>query len=91
MCIYFIYEIMIFKKIATDSAETIQTVTPIVSIPLPVTPMVPLNHGEKPEKFNGTKFKRWQQKMLFYFTTLHLAWYIREEAPKQIEEKDADR
>ena len=31
-------------------------------------------HGEKPEKFNGTDYKRWQQKMLFYLTTLNLRW-----------------
>ena len=29
-------------------------------------------HHEKPEKFNGDDFKRWQQKMLFYLTTLNL-------------------
>ncbi|XXG67249.1 hypothetical protein AAC387_Pa06g0640 [Persea americana] len=44
------------------------------------TPVM-LNHGEKPERFNGTEFKRWQQKMLFYFTTLNLAWFLHEEAP----------
>ncbi|KAM2417351.1 hypothetical protein ACFX1W_024204 [Malus domestica] len=30
-------------------------------------------HSEKPEKFKGGDFKRWQQKMLFYLTTLSLA------------------
>ena len=25
---------------------------------------VPVNHGEKPEKFLGTDFKRWQKKLL---------------------------
>ncbi|KAK3043641.1 hypothetical protein RJ639_000057 [Escallonia herrerae] len=29
--------------------------------------------GERPKKFNGKDFKRWQQKMLFYLTTLNLA------------------
>ncbi|GJY58926.1 retrotransposon protein, putative, ty1-copia subclass [Tanacetum coccineum] len=28
------------------------------------------NHVERPEKFNGQNFKRWQQKMFFYLTTL---------------------
>ena len=28
---------------------------------------------EKSDKFNGTDFKRWQQKMLFYLTTMNLA------------------
>ena len=35
-----------------------------------------LHHGEKPEKFKGTDFKRWQQKMLFYLTTLNLAKFL---------------
>ncbi|XP_068329666.1 uncharacterized protein [Pyrus communis] len=39
------------------------------------------NHGEKPEKFNGTDFNRWQQKMLFYLTTLNLAKFLTEDAP----------
>lgn len=38
--------------------------------------VVPLNHSEKPEKFNGTESRRWQQKMLFYLTTLHLARFL---------------
>jgi len=29
-------------------------------------------HGEKSKKFNGLNFKRWQQKILFYLTTLNL-------------------
>ncbi|PKI50936.1 hypothetical protein CRG98_028666 [Punica granatum] len=43
--------------------------------------MVPLNHVEKPEKFNGLNFKRWQQKMLFYLTILNLARFLIENAP----------
>ncbi|KAL2466528.1 Retrovirus-related Pol polyprotein from transposon TNT 1-94 [Abeliophyllum distichum] len=43
---------------------------------------VPVNHGEKPEKFNGLNFKRWQQKMLFYLTTLNLARFLTEDVPK---------
>ncbi|KAL2467313.1 zinc knuckle (CCHC-type) family protein [Abeliophyllum distichum] len=43
---------------------------------------VPVNHGEKPEKFNGLNFKRWQQKMLFYLTTLNLARFLNEDAPE---------
>ena len=37
---------------------------------------VPVNHGEKPENFSGTEFKRWQQKMMFYLTTLNLARFL---------------
>nr|CAN82978.1 hypothetical protein VITISV_023328 [Vitis vinifera] len=44
-------------------------------------PTMNLTHGEKPEKFNGNEFKRWQQKMLFYVTTLNLARFLHEECP----------
>ena len=37
---------------------------------------------EKPEKIDGTEFKRWQQKMLFYLTTLHLAKFLQEDPPE---------
>jgi len=37
---------------------------------------------EKPEKFDGMEFKRWQQKMLFYLTTLHLAKFLQEDPPE---------
>ncbi|KAM1493880.1 hypothetical protein ACFX10_025604 [Malus domestica] len=36
---------------------------------------------EKPEKFKGVDFKRWQQKMLFFLTTMNLAHVVKEEAP----------
>ena len=55
---------------ASGSGTPIVTPTPV---PIQNHVHVPINHGEKPEKFNGTKFKRWQQKMLFYLTTLNLA------------------
>ncbi|XP_048133213.1 uncharacterized protein LOC115733258 [Rhodamnia argentea] len=45
-----------------------------------VTPIP--NHGKSPEKFNGSDFKRWQQKMLFYLTTLNLARFPNKDAPK---------
>ena len=44
-------------------------------------PTMNLTHGEKPEKFNRNEFKRWQQKMLFYLTTLNLARFLHEECP----------
>nr|GEW89523.1 putative EF-hand domain pair, reverse transcriptase, RNA-dependent DNA polymerase [Tanacetum cinerariifolium] len=40
------------------------------------------NHAEKPEKFNGQNFKRWQQKMFFYLRTLNLARFLNETAPQ---------
>ncbi|KAM2175380.1 hypothetical protein ACFX1Q_034795 [Malus domestica] len=45
-------------------------------------------HVEKPEKFKGVDFKCWQQKMLFYLTTLNLSHVITSEAPKAPEEGD---
>ena len=55
-------------------------VTEMVSPSTPVNPIP--NHGEKPEMFNGTDFKRWKQKMLFYLTTLNLARFLNEDGPK---------
>ena len=60
---------------ATDSTPT------VVPPPTPVMAPMTMSHGEKPEKFNGTYFKRWQQKMLFYLTTLNLAHFLQEDAP----------
>ncbi|KAK4280218.1 hypothetical protein QN277_011866 [Acacia crassicarpa] len=51
------------------------------------TPM----HGEKLEKFNGNDFKRWQQKIFFYLTTLNLARFLTEDAPKLEEGQEADK
>ncbi|GJX21867.1 pol polyprotein [Tanacetum coccineum] len=47
----------------------------------PVTNTV-ANHAEKPEEFNGQNFKRWQQKMFFYLTTLNHARFLNETAPQ---------
>lgn len=50
--------------------------------PLDVTvPVVPVNHNVQPEKFIGVNFKTWQQKMLFYLTTLNLARFFKEDPP----------
>ncbi|GJT46912.1 pol polyprotein [Tanacetum coccineum] len=40
------------------------------------------NHAERPKNFNGQNFKRWQQKMFFYLTTLGLARFLKETAPQ---------
>lgn len=55
-----------------------------------VHPAVSVHHGEKPEKFDGLNFKRWQQKMLFYLTTLNLARFLTEDAPK-LSEGETDK
>ena len=68
----------------TDSTPT------VVPPPAPVMAPMTVSHGEKPEKFNGTEFKRWQQKMLFYLTTLNLARFLQEDAPA-LNEDETDR
>ena len=52
--------------------------------------IVPINHGEKPEKFSGAEFIRCQQKMMFYLTTLNLTRFLRETAPT-LNEDEIDR
>ena len=47
--------------------------------------------AKKPGKFSGVDFKRWQQKMFFYLTTLSLQKFIKEEVlnpNEQVSEKD---
>ncbi|XP_019233092.1 PREDICTED: uncharacterized protein LOC109213715 [Nicotiana attenuata] len=45
------------------------------------TPGPAMAPAEKPEKFFGMDFKRWQQKMFFYLTTLSLQRFISEDVP----------
>ncbi|KAF3639815.1 putative phosphoserine aminotransferase, chloroplastic-like [Capsicum annuum] len=48
--------------------------------------------AEKPEKFSGIDFKRWQQKMFFYLTTLCLQRFTSEDDPEVPEgTSDKDR
>ncbi|KAI3511235.1 hypothetical protein L1887_18383 [Cichorium endivia] len=42
----------------------------------------PNSHADQPEKFNGSNFKEWQQKMLLYLTTLNLAEFLTDDAPE---------
>ncbi|KAL2512368.1 CCHC-type domain-containing protein [Abeliophyllum distichum] len=53
-------------------------VVPPMAIPVQTT-SVP--HREKPEKFSGVDFKRWQQTMIFYLITLNLARFLSEDPP----------
>ncbi|GKF14201.1 hypothetical protein Tco_0055663, partial [Tanacetum coccineum] len=55
--------------------------TPVNVIGASITNTV-VNHAEKPEKFNGQNFKRRQQKMFFYLTTLNLARFLNETTPQ---------
>ncbi|VFQ69320.1 unnamed protein product [Cuscuta campestris] len=43
--------------------------------------MLPANSVKEPAKFTGVGFKIWQQRMLFWLTTLNLARYLREDPP----------
>ena len=54
-----------------------------------VAMMVPVNHTKRPEKFTRLHFKIWQQKMLFYFTTLNLTRFLTKKAP-ELEEGEQD-
>ena len=62
----------------------------VVPPPTPIMAPMTVSHGEKPERFNGTEFKRWQQKMLFYLTTLNLARFLQEDAPA-LKENETDK
>ncbi|KAJ9543827.1 hypothetical protein OSB04_023534 [Centaurea solstitialis] len=64
----------------------ITTTTTVTTTPLPNTMA---NHAEKPEKFSGLNFRRWQQKMFFYLTTLNLARFLTE-VPPQVAEGESD-
>ena len=49
-------------------------------------------YSEKLEKFNGSDFKCWRQKLCFYQTTLNLAKFFKKEAPTFVEgEVDKDK
>jgi hypothetical protein len=80
-----------FGQTQTTAVQTPPFVhTPVMHIApvAPVVPSMPAAHAEKPEKFNGTNFKQWQQKMLFYLTTLNMSRYLKEEAPKVTTDSD---
>ena len=70
----------------TNAQTSTSMVAAITPTPHPVMTVL-VNHGEKPEKFSITDFKRWQQEMLFYLTTLNLARFLRENAPTLNEDK----
>ena len=50
---------------------------PTTTIPFPT----PVTHAEKSKKFNSLNFKRWQQKMMFYLTTIGLVRFLTEDPP----------
>ncbi|RVX15562.1 hypothetical protein VitviT2T_002285 [Vitis vinifera] len=78
----------------TESDNVVVTeLAPVATLTVAQVPAMPtvvpisVSPGEKPEKFSGLNFKRWQQKMLFYLTTLNLARFLTEDAPKLKEDE----
>ncbi|XP_070024877.1 uncharacterized protein [Nicotiana sylvestris] len=66
-----------------DPAVTVTSNT-VSAMPGPICPTAPamaMPPAEKPRKFSGVDFKRWQQKMFFYQTTLSLQRFIQEDVP----------
>ncbi|WKA11227.1 hypothetical protein VitviT2T_028751 [Vitis vinifera] len=73
---------VVVTKLALVATPTVAQVPAMpTAVPISVSP------GEKPEKFSGLNFKRWQQKMLFYLTTLNLTRFLTEDAPKLKEDE----
>ncbi|KAF3659430.1 hypothetical protein FXO38_12645 [Capsicum annuum] len=64
------------QYVAMTVGETSITSTSRANAPQPMAPM------EKPRKFTVIDFKRWQQKMFFYLTTLCLQRFTSEDAPE---------
>ena len=57
------------NDVNTDNATSERTNTVVIGsvlVKVPSIQTVPVNHEEKPKKFNGVDFKRWQQKILYY-------------------------
>ncbi|GJV82223.1 pol polyprotein [Tanacetum coccineum] len=77
-----------YRSITMTNTQTPPPTTTVVNITgVPVATTTVANHAEKPKKFNGQNFKRWQQKMFFYLTTLGLERFLKETVP-QVEPPD---
>ncbi|GJV27831.1 hypothetical protein Tco_1384279 [Tanacetum coccineum] len=61
----------------TNTQTPPNATTVVIPTGAPATNIV-ANHAKRPKKFNGQNFKRWQQKMFFYLTTLGLARFLKE-------------
>lgn len=68
-------------KVDSQIGGGITGFTPTMQVPV----SVPSGSVEKPEKFKGKNFKRWQEKMLFYLTTLGLKRFLTELGPELME------
>ena len=74
-------------SLSGDRRVTAEAVPNTATLAVPNTAVPVTAHAEKPEKFSGLNFKRWQQKMLFYLTTLNLVRFLSEDAPKLKEDE----
>ena len=73
----------------TNNGENNTVPTMVTPNVMPRSTFVIVRHGEKPKNFNGLDFKCWQQKMLFYLTTLNLVAYLREDI-SNLDENETD-
>ncbi|XP_074347537.1 uncharacterized protein LOC141686398 [Apium graveolens] len=67
--------------------KTAEAVPNAATLVVPNTAVPVTAHAEKPVKFSGLDFKTWQKKMLFYLTTLNLARFLTDDAPKMKEDE----
>ncbi|XP_015875287.2 uncharacterized protein LOC107412096 [Ziziphus jujuba] len=65
-------------------AAQVPSQTPVFQVPPPA------DHAERPKKFDGKNFKRWEQKMLFYLTILGLARFLIKDEPPSDEKSDKE-
>ena len=71
------------NQASTSKAPNMQIQQMTVPAPLPNLKL------EKLGKFDGMEFKRWQQKMLFYLSTPHLAKFLQEDPPEPGTDRDS--
>ncbi|KAL3334085.1 hypothetical protein AABB24_030714, partial [Solanum stoloniferum] len=69
------------KKMTNSSQVNVGTVSAATSSAAPTRSTAALAPAEKLAKFSGVDFKRWQQMMFFYLTTLSLQRFINENIP----------
>lgn len=81
----------------TEASETtkttsieISTSTIWMATPLPPAQPKLVAQPERPPKFLGVDFVRWQRKMLFYLTTLGCVSYLKEDGPPTPSENETD-
>ncbi|XP_019237515.1 PREDICTED: uncharacterized protein LOC109217701 [Nicotiana attenuata] len=69
------------EQIEPAVTVTANTVSRMPGPSRPTAPATAMPPVEKPGKFSGVDFKRWQQKLFFYLTTLSLQRFIQEDVP----------